>query len=109
MLLLDKKRNKIILLLWTKFFGLADKYNDFGFFLPVLRKFKYSRVYIFHIIYPEKSTWNLLFFADENRLFWFCRAVRYIINFICKLYPENSVFSTTEFTMGKQAFCQFSQ
>ena len=35
--------------------GLADNSNDFANFLIVARKFGYSCVYIFHIIYPEKA------------------------------------------------------
>ena len=34
--------------------GLADQSNAFARFWAVSRKFKYSFVYIFHIIYPEK-------------------------------------------------------
>ena len=34
--------------------GLADNSNDFANFLIVARKFGYSCVYIFHIIYSEK-------------------------------------------------------
>ena len=40
--------------------GLADKSNAFARFWTVSQKFKYSCVYIFHIIYPEKSIWKLI-------------------------------------------------
>ena len=39
---------------------LADKSNDFASFLTASRNFKYSCVYIFHVIYPEKSIWKLI-------------------------------------------------
>ena len=35
--------------------ALADKSNNFASFLTISQKFKYKCVYIFHIIYPEKS------------------------------------------------------
>ena len=37
-----------------------NKLNAFASFLIVSRKFKYSLVYIFHIIYPEKSIWKVI-------------------------------------------------
>ena len=40
--------------------GLSDKYDNFVDFLAVSQKFKYSCVYIFHIIYSEKSIWKLI-------------------------------------------------
>ena len=38
--------------------GLADRSNTFANFLAVTRKFVYHRVYIFHIILPEKEIWK---------------------------------------------------
>ena len=38
--------------------GLTDRSNNFLSSLTVSRKFKYSCLYIFHIIYPEKATWK---------------------------------------------------
>ena len=35
--------------------GLADKSSDFSSFLTVSRKFGYISLYIFHILYPNKS------------------------------------------------------
>ena len=40
--------------------GLADNSNKFANFLTVARKYKYNCVYIFHTIYPEKSTWKTI-------------------------------------------------
>ena len=47
--------------------GLADKFNDFASFLTVFWKFKYSCIYIFHIIYPEKSIWKLI--LSQTKIF----------------------------------------
>ena len=40
--------------------GLADKSNHFANFLTVNRKFGYICLYIFHIIYPTKSIWQMI-------------------------------------------------
>ena len=40
--------------------GLADKSNDFSNFLTVSRKFGDICLYIFHIIYPTKSIWQMI-------------------------------------------------
>ena len=40
--------------------GLADNSNKFASFLTVARKYKYNCVYIFHTIYPEKTTWKTI-------------------------------------------------
>ena len=40
--------------------GLEDKSNDFSNFLTVSRKFGYICLYIFHIIYPSKSIWQMI-------------------------------------------------
>ena len=45
--------------------GLADKSNVFSNFLTFSQKFKYSYVYIFHIIYPE----NMEISSGENENF----------------------------------------
>lgn len=47
--------------------GLADRSNNFASFLTVAKKFKYSCVYIFHIINPEKSTWKLI--CSQTKVF----------------------------------------
>ena len=40
--------------------GLADKSNKFSSFLTVYRKFGYSCLYIFHIIFPNRSTRQMI-------------------------------------------------
>ena len=45
--------------------GLADKSNDFSNFLTVSQKFGYICQYIFHIIYPSKSIWQMILFQTE--------------------------------------------
>ena len=40
--------------------GLADKSNEFSSFLTVSRKFGYSCLYSFHIIFPNGSTWQMI-------------------------------------------------
>ena len=38
--------------------GLADESKNFASFLTVARKYRYSCVYIFHTIFPEKAIWR---------------------------------------------------
>ena len=40
--------------------GLADKSNEFSNFLTLSRKSGYSCLYIFHIIFPNRSTWQMI-------------------------------------------------
>ena len=40
--------------------GLANKSNYFSTFLSVSRKFGYSCLYIFHVIFPNRSTWQMI-------------------------------------------------
>ena len=40
--------------------GLAEESKKFANFLTVACKFNYTRVYILHIVYPEKSTWRTI-------------------------------------------------
>ena len=40
--------------------GLADESKKFASFLTVARKFNYTCVYIFHIIYPENTIWRTI-------------------------------------------------
>ena len=48
------------LIVKDKVFGLAGKSKRFASFLNVAFKFIYTCVYIFHIIYPEKSVWRTI-------------------------------------------------
>ena len=40
--------------------GLADKSNQFCSFLTVSRKYRYSSIYIFHIVFPQLSNWQMI-------------------------------------------------
>ena len=40
--------------------GLADKSNGFSSFLTVSQKFDYSCFYIFHMIFPNRCTWQMI-------------------------------------------------
>ena len=46
--------------------GLADESRESSF-LTVARKFGYSCVYIFHIIYPEKANWRMI--LSQTKIF----------------------------------------
>ena len=46
--------------------GLADKSNEFSNFLTVIQKVAYICLYIFHIIYPIKSTWQMILSQTNN-------------------------------------------
>ena len=54
-MILEKKQPATGLLLWMPFEVLADELKKFASFLTVRRKCNYTCVYIFHIIYPEKT------------------------------------------------------
>ena len=71
-----------------------DKRNDFASFLTVSRKFKYSCVYIFHIIYPEKSIWNLIL-LQIKKINIFVGSVEHPS--ILKILSENCVAETISF------------
>ena len=47
--------------------GLADKSNYFSNFLTVSQKFDYICLYIFHIIYPTKSIWQMI--LSQTKIF----------------------------------------
>ena len=40
--------------------GLADKSNEFCSFLTVSRKYRYSCIYIFHIVFPQLRNWQMI-------------------------------------------------
>ena len=40
--------------------GLADKSNNFCSFLTVSRKYRYSCIYIFHLVFPALSIWQMI-------------------------------------------------
>ena len=40
--------------------GPADKSNEFGNFLTVARKFNFTVVDVFHIMYPSKRNWQMI-------------------------------------------------
>ena len=61
----NKKLDKLIVM--DNVSGLADKSNDFASFLTVSRKFCYICLYIFHIIYPTKSIWQMI--LSQTKIF----------------------------------------
>ena len=61
----NKKFDKLIVM--DDVSGLADKSNDFANFLTVSRKFGYICLYIFHIIYPTKSIWQMI--LSQTKIF----------------------------------------
>ena len=61
----NKKFDKLIVM--DDVSGLADKSNDFANFLTVSRKFGYICLYIFHIIYPTKSIWQMI--LSQTKMF----------------------------------------
>ena len=56
----SEKKNSDKLIVMDDVSGLADKSNEFRKFLTVSRKFACICLYIFHIIYPTKSTWQMI-------------------------------------------------
>ena len=47
--------------------GLADKSNEFYSFLTVSRKYRYSCIYIFRIIFPQLSNWQMI--LSQTKIF----------------------------------------
>ena len=45
--------------------GLADKSNEFCSFLTVSRKYRYSCIYIFHIVFPQLRNWQMIIFQTK--------------------------------------------
>ena len=45
--------------------GLADKSNEFCSFLTVSRKYRYSCIYIFHIVFPQLKNWQMILFQTK--------------------------------------------
>ena len=69
--------------------GLADESKKFASFLIIARKFNYTCMYIFHIIYPEKSIWRtILFQTNIFNLFPASVSLAHM-NFIKRLYKKN--------------------
>ena len=48
------------LIVMDDFSGLADKSNEFCSFLTVSRKYRYSCIYIFHVVFPGFSNWQII-------------------------------------------------
>ena len=40
--------------------GLADKSEEFSYFLTVSRKYGFSCLYVFHTIYPGRQSWEMI-------------------------------------------------
>ena len=47
--------------------GLADKSNEFCSFLTVSRRYRYSCIYIFHIVFPALSNWQMI--LSQTKIF----------------------------------------
>ena len=87
--------------------GLADKLKKFVSFLTVARKFDYTCVYIFHVIYPEKSIWRTIL-SQTNIFNIFPASVslaqgRRILESVCirktrKYIPQSALWISRLFT-----------
>ena len=87
--------------------GLADKLKKFVSFLTVARKFDYTCVYIFHVIYPEKSIWRMIL-SQTNIFNIFPASVslaqgRRILESVCirktrKYIPQSALWISRLFT-----------
>ena len=47
--------------------GLADKSNEFCSFLTVSQKYRYSCIYIFHIVFPQLRNWQMI--ISQTKIF----------------------------------------
>ena len=47
--------------------GLADNSNEFCSFLTAFRKYRYSRIYIFHIVFPQLKNWQMI--LSQTKIF----------------------------------------
>ena len=55
------------LIIMDNVIGLADKSNEFCGFLAVSRKYRYSCIYIFHIVFPALSNWQMI--LSQTKIF----------------------------------------
>ena len=55
---LEKKTTRNRLIVTDDVFCLADGSKKIASFLTIARKYRYSCVYIFPTIFPEKTTWR---------------------------------------------------
>ena len=62
-----KKIDRLIFMDYVS--GLADKSNEFCNLLKVSQKFGYIYLYIFHIIYLTKSTWQMT--LSQTKIYYF--------------------------------------
>ena len=49
--------------------GLADKSEEFSNFLTVTRKYGFSCLYVFHMIYPGRQSWEMI--MSQTHIFYF--------------------------------------
>ena len=63
--------NKIFykLIVMNNVSGLEDKSNNFSNFLTPCRKLGYICLYIFHVIYPTKFTWQIILSQTKLSIF----------------------------------------
>ena len=76
---LGEKSDRNWLIVTDDISGLADYSKKFASFLTITQNFNYNCVYIFHVIYPEKSIWRYII-SQTN-----------ILNIFSDSFPLNSV------------------
>lgn len=75
---------------------IADKSNVLASSSTISRKLHTNSVYIFHIIYPEKSIWKLNQYLSRLR-----STVERDENYSGKLYSKNGPLFTAEFSLAQ--------
>ena len=59
-MVLEKETTRDQLIVMEDISGLADESKKFASFLTIARKFNYTCVFLFHVIYSEKSIWRTI-------------------------------------------------
>ena len=93
--------------------GLADESKKFAAFLTVTRKYNYNCVYIFHTVFPEKSSWKLML-SQTNILNIFAASVpinsiRKILEDACSRKTKKYIPQDTKYFFGLIDFSLFWQ
>ena len=93
--------------------GLADESKKFAAFLTVTIKYNYNCVYIFHTVFPEKSSWKLML-SQTNILNIFAASVpinsiRKILEGACSRKTKKYIPQNTKYFFGLIDFSLFWQ
>ena len=79
--------------------GLADKSNEFCSFLTVSRKYRYSCIYIFHIVFPQLRNWQII--LSQAKIFNIFPSAAQLGN-LSKLLTNNCDTETLKYILKRE-------